>query len=170
MTQPRAAAVEAPGMYRDPDTSALATFAKHVQIAEALYVVNLEHRAQLESRWEAERRQAYGLTWIQLWEQMDAARAIATMFGRDVSPVDMARRRGNPDALDLHISRGNREAALRAFAEIRRCMPEVVVPTEISQEKREVVAHAERDELGTLVVRVVIAALLATLLFLPLRC
>jgi hypothetical protein len=155
-------------MYRDPDTSALATFAKHVQIAEALYVINLEH---LEHPHDVERRQAYGLSWIQLWEQVGAARAIAVMFGRDVSAVDMARRRGNPDAVDLYLSRGNRDAALRAFAEIRRCMPEVVVPTEIPGERRELPRRrGERLDVMPTWASCTLAVVLAVICFLPLRC
>jgi hypothetical protein len=155
-------------MYRDPDTSALATFAKHVQIAEALYVITGEH---LDHRQDAERRQAYGLSWIQLWEQVGAARAIAVMFGRDVALVDLARRRGNPDAVDLHVSRGNRAAALRAFAELRRCLPEVVVPTEIPGDLRERPRRrGERLEMELTWASCTLAVVVAVICFLPLRC
>lgn len=124
-------------MYRDPERAGHAAFAQHVQIAETFFVINLEQLERLARRWDATLRGDYASSWRLMWEQLDAARAIAVARGRDVTAIDRARRRGNPLASDFAISRGHREAALRAFADVRRCLPEVVVPTEIPRSLRE---------------------------------
>lgn len=145
-------------MYRDERAADLAEFTKHVQIAETLYVVHLEQYEQLNGDWEVE--QACARSWRGLWEQLAQACAIAAKRGRDVSRVLAARRRANPDAVERWVSRANREATLHAFAEIRRCLPEVVVPTEIPTPWRSVVLpDPPRVRLAAAIVAIVICAL-----------
>lgn len=120
-----------PSIYRDPDPSALTAFANHVTIAETLYGAHLDLGVRLAHEWDSELQQDYLMTWVQLWDQLEEARRIATQLGRDVTTVDAAERRANPYAVDAAITEAHRDATRTAFVEVRRCMPEIVVPSSV---------------------------------------
>lgn len=117
--------------YRDVDRSALAMFAHHVEIAEALLAVNHELGVRLATAPDPELRQAYLQGWVDVWTQLAQARAVAFGLGRDTSRFDGHRKVvGDPYrvAAGLRpITYGDRVATVVAIRELRACVPEVVV-------------------------------------------
>lgn len=117
--------------YRDVDRTALAMFAHHVEIAEALLAVNHDLGVRLATAPDPDLRQAYLQGWVDAWTQLAHARAIAVGLGRDTKRFDGYRKVvGDPYrvAAGLRpITYGDRVATVVAIRELRACVPEVVV-------------------------------------------
>ena len=117
-------------MYRQPDHSALETFASHLSIAETMLGV---HRDLLARLWrEPDLRDSYLKSWGELWEQLDEARAIVGRLERDGRAYDVERQRAGDPYLAaaglVAVTPAMREATQAAIAALRACAPEIVVP------------------------------------------
>jgi hypothetical protein len=120
--------------FREPDRSALATFAQHVSIAETLLGVIADLTAQVGIEADGnDTQRARGEAWSSLWEQLGQARAIAARLARDVTAFNAARvRAGDPYVVAAQLAPippAMRSAAVDAIAALRAAIPEVVVPS-----------------------------------------
>lgn len=118
--------------FRDEDRSQLATFAQHIKLAETFLGIAGELSDGLNSDSTPDERRAPSETWVNLWEQLGQARAIAVRFDRDVAAYDAARAKAsNPYLLvaaSARITGPLRAIAREAIAGLRAAFPEVVVP------------------------------------------
>ena len=132
-------------MYRGGDPRLLADIGTHVGLATALLdqFVTIPKRMSVANRAELRALEHEGRTaWESLWDQLDQARELVRMLGRDISAYDAARRSAGDiwrDAarVDIHTAYGGLATftwhtapvarAKAAIEALRAVVPEVVV-------------------------------------------